>query len=181
MNIGALENGLRQIQSKLKIAGMAKDVYNPNARMPFSVMRNRSFDMAVFRNSNLVGSDLTGSRLIRTQMEGANLSGAKFKNTVIKNSDFRNSNLYGADFKGSHEYGSDFRWADLRNARLPDMRDSWITGAKVVNGRDRVIRLREFHELPSQRAKKEGHFDQWITRDRSGEGPAAITRPAVNP
>ena len=81
-----------------------------------------------------------------------------------------------ANLRGTHLDG-----AALDETKLGDIRDAFVSGAKVVNGRGREIEIRNFSDLPSRVAKKEGHFDQWIKRDRSGEGPAAITRPAVNP
>jgi uncharacterized protein YjbI with pentapeptide repeats len=149
--------------------------------------RQAKFPDATFKAGDLQGVDLTQSKLPRSDFSFADLNGAVLTDVDAKGANFNLADLRGAvldggDFRGADFTGASLDGASLLGAKLPNLRNTFRhQGATVVNGRGRVIELSDFNDLPSRVAKKEGRFAQWIGRDRTGEGPAAITRPAVKP
>ena len=202
----SFEKSMMQQMAKKPFPVIDGHVIKPGAKLA-----EANLSGANLHNANLYRANLHGADLIRADLHNANLHGADLRDANLYGADLHNANLYRADLRdanlimaqliradlqgvnlqgaylakanlhGAHLYSAELHGADLRGAKLGDIREAFVTGAKVVNGRGREIELRNFSDLPSQVAKKEGRFDQWIKRDRSGEGPAAITRPAVNP
>ena len=201
MKIGALENTLRRVTGKKPFPVIDGHMIKPGANLKEAVLRRANLHGADLREVNLSGATLTGAdlgyahiskallgsvQLDEANLKGAflvgsQLGGARLKKADLSHADLHGANLHNADLRGANLERAELQKADLRRAQLGDIRDAFVTGAKVVNGRGREIKLNDFSWHPSQRAKRDGRFDEWIKRDRSGEGPAAITRPAVNP
>ena len=185
MKIGALENTLRRVTGKKPFPEVNGHVLKPGAKLEGADLRRADLERVDLHGADLRGANFGRADLYRSDLRRADLSGAHLGHSILDRADLRSAKLGGADLRGADlKYANlpaDLRGADLRYAiRLGDIRDAFVTGARWAL-QDREIKLRNFSDLPSRVAKKEGRFDQWITRDRSGEGPAAITRPAVNP
>ena len=182
-NIGAcLENRFRDLFGYKPFPVVNGYLIKPGANLAEANLSRALIPLANLREANLRGANLRGANIQWGDLIGADLRGADLRGALLGGTWLGAAKLHGADLRGA--------W--LRGAWLGDIRDALVSGAtlaKFVNdGRGRQIQvakrevvLRNFSDLPSQRAKQEGRFDQWIKRDRSGEGPAAITRPAVNP
>ena len=190
--VARIEQSMRVMAGKKPFPVVNGHVIKPGANLHGSYLwKNDKLVGADLRRANLSNSLIDEANLTRAKLNKADISNASLKKSILVGADLsgadltntraRSANFSGADLSGADLQLTDLRGSDFHYAKLGDIRDAFVSGAKVVNGRGREIELRNFSDLPSQKAKQAGHFDQWIKRDRTGEGPAAITRPAVKP
>ena len=179
--VARIEQSMRVMTGKRPFPVVNGHMIKPGANLVKANLGGAKLAGENLNGAKLRGATLTGADLGYANIRGADLRGADLGGAQLFGADLRGAILDRADLRGAKLQGASFVQAKLQGANLPNIKDAFVSGATVVNGSGREIRLRNFSDLPSQRAKQEGHFDQWITRDRSGEGPAAITRPAVKP
>jgi uncharacterized protein YjbI with pentapeptide repeats len=157
-------------------------------------LNSTNIDYGMLDGSNLRGADLRGNFSLAFG-RARNVDGRGIKldaTTRLSQTDFTGADLRGVDFRKMEGYNmpllrgarldaANFTGMSVSPGDLGDVRRARIAGIHSYHGSRKIEIETNFWERPSQVAKKEGRFAEWIGRDRTGEGPAAITRPAVKP